>query len=117
MVLISELAQRTGVSPRSLRHYEEQGLLHPSRTANGYRRYSASDVARVAQIKTMLSAGLNTSLIRRYLDCARTGDHGVHLEMCPSLRAELDAVARRLDAQQASLRETRRRLDELISSE
>jgi len=116
-VLISELAQRTGVSPRSLRHYEEQGLLHPSRTANGYRRYSASDVARVAQIKTMLSAGLNTSLIRRYLDCARTGDQGVHLEMCPSLRAELDAVARRLDAQQASLRETRRRLDELISSE
>lgn len=115
-MLIGELAERTGVSARALRHYEEQGLLFPARTGGGYRDYSESDVTRVAQIKKMISAGLGTSTIRRYLDCARTGEHGVFLEMCPDLRAELDALAGRLDARQAELRETRRRLDELASA-
>lgn len=36
---IGELAERIGVSPRSLRYYEQQGLLSPSRAANGYREY------------------------------------------------------------------------------
>jgi DNA-binding transcriptional MerR regulator len=114
-VLISELAELTGVSARALRHYEECGLLVPARNSSGYREYSASDAALVARIRTMIAAGLGTSVIRRYLDCARTGDHGTFLEMCPDLRAELDAVAGRLDARQAELREQRRRLSALVS--
>ncbi|MDT9681109.1 MerR family transcriptional regulator [Streptomyces sp. TRM76323] len=114
-MLISELAELTGVSARALRHYEERGLLAPARNSNGYREYAESDVTRVAQIRTMISAGLGTSTIQRYLDCARTGDHGTFLEMCPDLRAELDALARRLDAEQAELRAKRSRLDGLVS--
>ncbi|WP_344593536.1 MerR family transcriptional regulator [Actinomadura vinacea] len=114
-VLISELAELTGVSARALRHYEDCGLLVPARTSNGYRDYAESDVTRVAQIRTMISAGLGTSTIQRYLDCARTGDHGTSLELCPDLRAELDSLARRLDARQAELRKTRRRLSRLSS--
>ncbi|WP_327110107.1 MerR family transcriptional regulator [Nocardia sp. NBC_01730] len=114
-MLISELAELTGVSARALRHYEDRGLLIPARNSNGYRDYSESDVTRVAQIRTMISAGLGTSIIQRYLDCARTGDHGISLEMCPDLRAELDALAKRLDTRQAELRETRRRLTGLAS--
>ncbi|MGW0731240.1 MerR family transcriptional regulator [Streptomyces sp. NPDC002851] len=115
-MLISELAKLTGVSARALRHYEDRGLLVPVRNSSGYRDYSESDVTLVAQIRTMISAGLGTSTIRRYLDCARTGDHGISLEMCPDLRAELDALARRLNAEQAELRETQQRLSELASS-
>ncbi|MEJ8651017.1 MerR family transcriptional regulator [Streptomyces sp. MS1.AVA.3] len=114
-VLISELAELTGVSARALRHYEDRGLLVPARNSSGYRDYRECDVTRVAQIRTMISAGLGTSVIQKYLDCARTGDHGTSLEMCPDLRAELDALARRLDARQAELRETRRRLSGLAS--
>jgi DNA-binding transcriptional MerR regulator len=114
--LISELAELTGVSPRALRHYEDCELLVPARTTSGYRDYAESDVVRVAQIRTMIAAGLATSTIRRYLDCARTGDHGVYLELCPDLLAELDAVAERLDAQQAKLSATRRRLCALASA-
>jgi DNA-binding transcriptional MerR regulator len=114
-VLISELAELTGVSARALRHYEDRGLLVPVRNSNGYRDYSAGDVTRVAQIRTMIAAGLGTAVIRRYLDCARTGDHGTFLEMCPDLRAELDLLGRRLDARQAEIRETRRRLCGLAS--
>ncbi|MER7716264.1 MerR family transcriptional regulator [Streptomyces flaveolus] len=115
-VLISELAVRTGVSARALRHYEDRGLLVPARNSSGYRDYSESDVTRVAQISTMISAGLGTSTIQRYFDCVRTGDHGIALEMCPQLRAELDSLASRLDARQAELRETQRRLSALIST-
>ncbi|KUO02521.1 MerR family transcriptional regulator [Streptomyces caeruleatus] len=114
-MLISELAELTGVSARALRHYEDRGLLVPARDSSGYRDYSESDVTRVARIRAMISAGLGTAAIQRYLDCARTGDHGVSLEMCPDLRAELDSLAGRLNARQAELRETQQRLSELIS--
>lgn len=115
-MLISELAELTGVSARALRHYEDRGLLAPARSGSGYRDYEESDVSRVAQIKTMIAAGLGTSTIQRYLDCARTGDHGTTLEMCPDLRAELDALGRRLEARQAELRDTQGRLRELTSA-
>lgn len=111
---ISQLAQLTGVTARALRHYEDCMLLVPERDRNGYRAYADSDVARVAQIRTMIAAGLGTETIRRYLDCARSGEHGVSLEMCPDLRAELDALAARLDAKEASLRQTRSRLSALL---
>ena len=112
-MLIGELAALTGSSPRALRHYEERGLLIPFRDSNGYRKYSESDVIRVAQIKAMISAGLGTSLIQRYLDCVRPADGDTSLEMCPSLRADLDALAERLEAQQTEIRRTQRSLRKL----
>ncbi len=112
---IGELAKLTGVSTRALRHYEDSGVLIPERTSGGYRIYSETDVIRVAQIKAMISAGLGTSTIKRYLDCARVGDHGTSLEMCPNLRAELDSIAECLSTKQAELQQTQRRLRELAS--
>ncbi|MFF8556935.1 MerR family transcriptional regulator [Streptomyces sp. NPDC015501] len=111
---IGELARLAGVSARALRHYEDRGLLVPERTSGGYRDYPVEDVIRVTQIKTMIAAGLSTATIQRYLDCARVGDHGVSLEMCPSLRAELDSIAECLAAKQAELREKQHRLNELV---
>ncbi|ALG29109.1 MerR family transcriptional regulator [Glutamicibacter halophytocola] len=108
---IGELARKTGVSARALRHYEDRGLLIPERTSGGYRDYSEEDVTRVAQIKAMIAAGLSTATIRRYLDCARSGDHGTTLEMCPDLRTELDLIAESLTAKQAHLRDTQQRLE------
>lgn len=114
-MLISELAELTGVSTRALRHYEDRGLLVPARNSSGYRDYSESDVTRVAQIRTMVSAGLGTATVGKYLGCARTSDHDIFLEMCPELRAELDDLARRIEARRAELSETRRRLNRLVS--
>ncbi|MZD09989.1 MerR family transcriptional regulator [Streptomyces sp. SID5785] len=112
---IGELAEVTGASARALRHYEDCLLLAPGRDTNGYRVYTEADITRVAQIRTMIAAGLGTGVIRRYLDCARSGEHGIHLEMCPGLRAEVDALAHRIDRKEASLRQTRQRLSALAS--
>jgi DNA-binding transcriptional MerR regulator len=53
---IGEVADRTGVTQRTLRFYEERGLLRPpSRMEGGFRLYSENDVARVEQIKRLQS--------------------------------------------------------------
>lgn len=68
-VKIGELSRRTGVSPRSLRYYEEQDLLHPQRAANGYRTYPEGSAERVEQIRDLLKAGLSTQVIRELVPC------------------------------------------------
>ena len=57
---IGELSERTGTPRRLLRYYEEQGLLVPDRTPNGYRDYAERTVDRVLQIRGLLEAGLPT---------------------------------------------------------
>ena len=66
---IGQLAERTGVSTRLLRYYEDQDLLTPERTANGYRDYSERLVDRVVQIRGLPDAGLTTRIIRQILPC------------------------------------------------
>ncbi|HWM02807.1 MAG TPA: MerR family transcriptional regulator [Actinophytocola sp.] len=66
---IGELATRTGVPTRLLRYYEEQGLLSPSRSTNGYRVYDPALVGRVTQIRGLLDAGVPTRIIREILPC------------------------------------------------
>jgi MerR family transcriptional regulator, light-induced transcriptional regulator len=56
---IGELAKRTGVSPELLRAWEQRyGLLQPTRTAGGFRLYSAADEARVRRMQDHVSGGL-----------------------------------------------------------
>ena len=40
---VGQLAELAGVSTRTLRYYEEEGLLRPSRAESGYRVYAASE--------------------------------------------------------------------------
>lgn len=65
---ISVAAELTGVSPQNLRLYENRGLIEPSRTEGGTRRYSDHDVARVERITVLLEAGLNLAGIGLVLD-------------------------------------------------
>ena len=58
-VRIGELAKRTGVSPELLRAWEQRyGLLQPTRSAGGFRLYSAADEARVQHMQSLVSGGL-----------------------------------------------------------
>lgn len=64
---IGALSHDTGVSPRSLRYYEQQGLLTSARTAAGHRRYAADAPTLVALIQRLFAAGFSSAQIRPIL--------------------------------------------------
>ncbi|UXU85577.1 HEAT repeat domain-containing protein [Burkholderia sp. S-53] len=65
---ISELANRSGVSARMLRHYDAVGLVSPSgRTEAGYREYSQADALRLFQVESLRSLGLGLAEVRQAL--------------------------------------------------
>ncbi|MCT2590298.1 MerR family transcriptional regulator [Streptomyces sp. N2-109] len=90
---IGEFAERVGVSPRSLRYYEQQGLLSPSRDANGHREYEEAALDRVRNIKDLLVAGLTTDDVLLYLS-AGCLEH--RLTDSPRCAAEVETAQRRL---------------------
>jgi DNA-binding transcriptional MerR regulator len=100
---IGELSERTGVPARMLRYYEEQDLLHPERTENGYRWYGEPAVYRVQQIRGLLDSGLTTEIIRAILPFLTEPD-GIHLpaacltaETAGLLRREAERLQQRID--------------------
>lgn len=100
-MLIGELSERTGVSRRALRYYEEQGLLVPERARNGYRMYAQDAPLIVNQIQGLYATGLDSDAIRQYLPCAR--GRTPQLEMCAELRSHLAERAAELEAQTETL--------------
>ncbi|MEU8172357.1 MerR family transcriptional regulator [Microbispora hainanensis] len=68
-MLIGEVARRSGVSARMLRHYESLGLVRPTgRNEAGYREYSGEDIARIFHIESLRSLGLSLREVGRALD-------------------------------------------------
>lgn len=67
-MLIGEVAERSGVSTRMLRHYDSIGLVTPSvRTTGGYRRYSSADIHRLFHVECLRSLGLSLHQIAEAL--------------------------------------------------
>ncbi|GAA1204224.1 MerR family transcriptional regulator [Streptomyces rhizosphaericus] len=68
-MLIGDVARRSGVSARMLRHYESLGLVRPTgRTDSGYREYSSEDIRRIFHIESLRTLGLSLRDVRRALD-------------------------------------------------
>ncbi len=85
---IGAVARRTGVSERLLRYYEEQGLLRPARLPSGYREYTEADIYVVRHIRSLLAAGLGTTVIAQVLPCIRD-DSGRLVPTCPEMITRL----------------------------
>ncbi|WP_342801670.1 MerR family transcriptional regulator, partial [Nocardia sp. No.11] len=67
-MLIGEVARRSGVSTRMLRHYDSLGLVSPTgRTVGGYREYSDADIRRIFHVESLRSLGLSLREIARVL--------------------------------------------------
>ncbi|GAA5113900.1 MerR family transcriptional regulator [Pseudonocardia adelaidensis] len=66
---IGEVAERAGVSVRSLRYYEEQGLLTSSRSPSGQRHFAEDAVERVQLLQRLYVAGLSSRTIAELLPC------------------------------------------------
>src|SRR5947209_4666850 len=66
---VGELAKRTGLTVRTLHHYDEIGLLKPSlHTESGHRLYTAADVARLQQVLSLRQLGFALEEIAACLD-------------------------------------------------
>jgi MerR family transcriptional regulator, heat shock protein HspR len=66
--VISVAAELVGVHPQTLRIYERKGLLDPTRTSGGSRRFSERDLARLRRIQHLTTAGLNLEGAKRVLE-------------------------------------------------
>ncbi len=113
---IGELARRTGVSERSLRYYEQQGLLASDRTGGGHRDYPDRAIDRVILIQELLAAGLHSKKIAELLPCMRDPDGAPNEHATPELVIELTAERERIDQLIADLTTSRAVLDDVITT-
>ena len=99
---IGELARRTGLTVRTLHHYDEIGLLAPSwRTGAGHRQYTADDVARLQMIVSLRQLGLSLREIGDWLSRPDTSPRAVIELHLARLRDQIDeqqALYRRLES-------------------
>jgi len=111
---ISDAASRSGVSPRTLRYYEELGLLSPSSyTPGGERRYSGSDLQQLERILELRDVlGMNLDEIKGFLDSERRLD-----ELRSAYRAKKDSTSRAARAQQRSILEEILALNEELAEQ
>lgn len=109
---IGELSKKTGVSIRSLRYYEQQGLLTPLRQDNGYREYSPLAEEQVRTIRFYLDLGLSTEEIAGFLHCVLKNKEAFCEEILPIYRHKLEEI----DDQIRLLSQIRANLQDRISS-
>ncbi|OIK08904.1 MerR family transcriptional regulator [Bacillus sp. MUM 116] len=89
---IGELSKLTGVSIRSLRYYEEQGILSPIRLSNGYREYHDLAVDQVNTIKFYLNLGLSIEQISGFLNCVLKNKEAFCKEVLPIYEEKLEEL-------------------------
>ncbi len=104
---IGELSRRTGVAPRLLRYYEQQGLLSTDRAPNGYRIYAEDDVARVERIAGMVRSGVPTKLVRAILGLEGVRDAAAVASCSRDVAEQLAAELRDIEARIECLSQSR----------
>ncbi|HCQ67137.1 MAG TPA: redox-sensitive transcriptional activator SoxR [Rhodobacteraceae bacterium] len=92
-ISIGELARRTGLAPSAIRYYEDEGLVHPERTAAGQRRFLRSDIRRLSFVMIAQRLGFALSRIRELLQDLpdrRTPNARDWSRISTEIRGELD---------------------------
>ncbi|MGY1746251.1 MerR family transcriptional regulator [Blastococcus sp. SYSU D00695] len=108
LVQIGQVAERTGLSLRTIRFYEESGLVVPTaRSEGGFRLYSDDDVARLRVITRMKPLGFTLEEMRELLtllaDLAAAGSAPERAALADRLRMFHEAARVRVDALRAEL--------------
>ena len=108
-LFIGELAERTGISARTLRYYESIGLLpRPPRGENRYRLYSRDTIELLGFIRKAQGLGFRLAEIKEIISLRQKGH-----EPCGHVRALLDQKIADLDQRLADLGELRKTLKKL----
>lgn len=107
---IGQLAERTGVSPKTIRYYEQIGVLpEPRRSDNGYRTYDVGAAERLAFISDAKSAGLSLLEIQMILELRDEGE-----STCGHVIASLEMRLQEIDRQMKELQRARDRISRIV---
>jgi len=114
---IGELAEKTGLSQRTIRHYDEVGLLKPSgRTDGGFRLYAPDDFRRLMLIRRMKPLGFSleemTDLLRVIDTLSANGSAGI---VDPNVRRELASFVTEANTRRAKLQQQLAMADEFLT--
>jgi DNA-binding transcriptional MerR regulator len=109
---IKEASDHLGLSPRSLRHYEQASLLSPSRDTNGYRIYSPADLRKAGRIRDMIATGFSTREILKMAPCLTDDGAGA----CEAGLTDLEHKLSQIDRLIADLQTRRQTTLERISN-
>src|SRR5689334_8409047 len=98
---VGQVARRTGLTVRTLHHYDAIGLLSPSaQTGSGHRLYTPDDVARLQQIVSLRQLGFSLEQIGKLLrqpDCSLTQVVELHLEAVKTQLDKAQQLCRQLE--------------------
>ncbi|CAB3782597.1 hypothetical protein LMG28614_01509 [Paraburkholderia ultramafica] len=112
LLTVRDAAERLGVTPRTLKYYEERGLVSPTRSEGRYRLYDDEDLKRFGRILRLRSLGFSlhgiTEMLKRPLEPVEGG----HRFSTESLQQIRDALAQQVDALDARIETMRRELKE-----
>lgn len=75
---VSSAARRSGLPAKTIRYYEDVGLLRPARATNGYRDYSGDDVHRLAFLKRARGLGFSIEDCRQLMELYRDRSRASH---------------------------------------
>lgn len=113
LLTVRDAAKRLNVTPRTLKYYEERGLVTPTRSEGRYRLYDESDLERFARILRLRALGFSlqgiTEMLKRPLE--ETGDGRRRYsdtslrEIRTGLAAQIDTLDERIAAVQRELKE------------
>ncbi len=104
---ISSASQKTGLSAKTIRYYEQRGLVRPSRSENGYRVYTPQDLSALCFLQRTRATGFGLQESRELLELYRNPDRhsrdvkelvGHTLQRVHEKIQELQLMAETLDA-------------------
>ncbi|APA84951.1 MerR family transcriptional regulator [Paraburkholderia sprentiae WSM5005] len=112
LLTVRDAADRLGVTPRTLKYYEERGLVSPTRSEGRYRLYDEEDLKRFARVLRLRSLGFSLHSITEMLKRPLEPVEGGHRFSTESLQQIRDAIAKQVQALDARIEAVRRELKE-----
>jgi DNA-binding transcriptional MerR regulator len=109
---VGEIAEKTGASVRSIRYYEQSGLLTSTRRPNGYREFPESTVERVRAIRDLIEAGFTVEEVLSVASCLHA--IGVNANCCEQTEALYREKIAKIDHQVDMLLQLRGRIEDRI---
>jgi Cu(I)-responsive transcriptional regulator len=108
MMNVGDAAERSGLPAKTIRYYEEIGLIHPDRSQNGYRTYSDADIHRLAFLRRARGLGFSIEDCRHLMALYEDRSRASH-EVKRIAAAHVEAIEDKLRELQ-SMRATLQRL-------